>query len=77
MLKEEQLSSTINFLPVMVEGEYSRENVVRERHRLRRSLQHHPHKFSNISNEETIRGSSDSLSGEMAFNFSWSPPEQD
>lgn len=68
---------TVNFLPVMVEGKDSRENVVREiRHGLRGSLQHHGHKFFNVSNEETIRGSSDTLLGEMAFNFSRSPPEQ-
>lgn len=68
---------TINFLPVMVEGKDSGENVVGERHGLRRGLQHHANKFLNVSNEETIRGASDPLLGEMAFNFSGSPPEQD
>lgn len=52
---------TIDFFPVMVEGEDSGEYIVRERHGLRGCLQHHPHKFFDVSNEETIRGSSDPL----------------
>lgn len=75
-LRRRRRRSTINFLPVMVEGEDSRENVVREWHGLRGSLEHHANKFFHVSNEETIRGSSDSLLGEMAFNPSRSPPEQ-
>lgn len=61
----------------MVEGKDSGENVVGERHGLRRGLEHHADKFLNVSNEETIRGSSDPLLREMPFNFSGSPPEQD
>jgi len=68
---------TVKFLPVMVEGKDSRENVVRERHGLRRGFEHHSHKFLNISNEETIRGSSYSLVEEMSLNFPWSPPERE
>jgi len=68
---------TINFLPVMVEGKDSGENVVGERHGFGRGLQHHGDKFLNVSNEETIRGSSDALLGEVALNFSGSPPEED
>lgn len=74
---EEEGEGTINFLPVMVEGEDSGENVVRERHGLRGSVEHHAHKFSDIANEEAIRGSSDSLPREMALDFSGPPPEQD
>jgi len=35
---KEQIYCTVDFLPVMVKGENSREYVVRERHRLRRGL---------------------------------------
>lgn len=65
---------TIDFLPVMVEGKDSGENVVGERHGFGGGLQHHGDKFLNVANEETIRGSSDSLLGEVALNFSGSPP---
>jgi len=61
----------------MVEGKDSRENVVRERHGLGGGFEHHCHKFFNISDEETIRGSSYSLFGEMSFNFPWCPPESE
>lgn len=68
---------TINFLPVMVEGKDSGENVVGERHGFGGGLQHHGDKLLNVANEETIRGSSDALLGEVALNFSGSPPEED
>ena len=61
----------------MVKRENSREYVVREGHRLRRGLQHHFHNLLHVANEETIRGSSDSLLGKMVFNSSGCTPEQD
>jgi hypothetical protein len=76
MVKKEKKKNTIDFFPVMVEGEDSGEDVVRERHGLRGGLQHHPDKFFDISNEETVRGASDPLLGEMVFNLSGSPPKQ-
>ena len=60
---------------MVVEGEDARENVVRERHGLGGSAKHHGDEFSDIANEETVRGSSDSLLGEMELDFSGSPPE--
>lgn len=68
--------NTIDFLPVMVEGKNSWENVVGERHRLRRSLQHETHNLFNIAYEETIRGASNPLLGKMEFHLSGSPPKQ-
>ncbi|KAH0970390.1 hypothetical protein GBA52_022546 [Prunus armeniaca] len=61
----------------MVKRKNSGENIVRGgRHGLRRGLDHHPHKFLNISNEETVRGSSDPLLPKMFLNFSGPPPKQ-
>lgn len=66
---------TIDFLPVMVKGEDSGEDIVGEsRHGVRRGLQHQAHKLCHIPNEETVRGSPYVLFGKMDFDLSGSPP---
>lgn len=70
------INNTVDFLPVVIEGEDSGEDVVRERRDgLRGSVEHHGDEFVDVANEEAIRGASEALLREMTLDFHRSPPQ--
>lgn len=67
---------TINLLPVMVEGEDSREDVVGVSHGLGGGLPHQTHNLLEIPNEEPIRRPSYPLLGKVFLHLPRPPPQQ-
>lgn len=61
----------------MIKRKNTRKNVMRKirKRMIRRSFNHHSDKFLNISDEETIRRSSNSLPEKMVFDSPRPPPQ--
>lgn len=67
---------TVKLVPVMVEGEDSGEDMMREREDgFGGGVKHHGDNLVDVADEETIRRASYSLPPEMALDFAGSPPQ--